>query len=201
MSNSKFNIQNSTNGRVLLSIFRHCRSPHAPGVAPGACRLTPGGFTYIALLAAIVIIGISLASAGKYWQNVLLREKEEELLFRGDQYRQAIERYYTALPGRAELPPSVDELLKDDRTAAGKRHLRRVYKDPITGEDFEILRDQAQGNRITGVFSRSEKEPLKRAAFPEPYGDFAGKQSYSEWKFVFTVPQPATGATGTRPSP
>jgi Tfp pilus assembly protein PilE len=74
------------------------------------------GFTYIALLAAIVIIGITLGSAAKSWQNIAQREKEEELLFRGNQYRQAIERYYNALPGRHQFPNSIDVLLKDERT-------------------------------------------------------------------------------------
>ncbi len=66
----------------------------------------PEGFIYIALLAALVIIGISLGAAGKYWQNVVLRDKEEDLLFRGDQYRQAIERYYTAIPTIRLFPPA-----------------------------------------------------------------------------------------------
>lgn len=159
------------------------------------------GFTYVALLAAIVIIGIVLSSAGKYWSSVMQREKEEELLFRGEQYRQAIERYYTALPGRQQLPPSIEELLKDSRSAAGKRHLRQQYRDPMTGEDFELIRDEALGNRITGVVSKSEKTPIKQAGFSDPYGEFAGKQSYTEWKFVFKPPQVAPGQPGALPRP
>lgn len=151
------------------------------------------GFTYIALLAAIVIIGISLGAAGKYWQNVMMREKEEELMFRGEQYRLAIERYVNAFPGRFQFPPSIDELLKDSRSAAGKRHLRQQYKDPITGEDFEAVRDQTKGNRITGVYSKSEKEPLRTTGFEAPYKDFEGKKKYNEWKFVF---MPPTGPAG-----
>ena len=73
------------------------------------------GFAYLALLVAISIIGISLGAAGKYWQNVAVREKEEELLFRGDQYRKAIERYYYALPGRRQYPATIDNLIKDEQ--------------------------------------------------------------------------------------
>jgi len=154
------------------------------------------GFTYVALLAAIVIIGISLGAAGKYWQNVMMREKEEELLFRGEQYRLAIERYFTALPGRLQYPPDLDELLKDSRTATGKRHLRQKYKDPITGEDFEVIRDQTKGNRITGVYSKSDKEPLRTAGFDDPYKEFEGKKKYSEWKFLYTPQQVPPGMPG-----
>jgi type II secretory pathway pseudopilin PulG len=153
------------------------------------------GFTYTALLAAIVIIGISLGAAGKYWSSVMLREKEEELLFRGDQYRMAIGRYYREkIPN--VYPPNIEELLKDSRTVSGKRHLRQQYKDPITGEDFEIITAQtmtagvvlpAQVGKagIIGVCSKSEKEPLKQANFPEQYRDFEGKKRYGDWRFVY----------------
>ncbi len=155
------------------------------------CAMRDSGFTYIALLAAIVIIGISLGAAGKYWSNVILREKETELLFRGDQYRRAIELYYSsAIPGTQPMyPQSIDDLVKDNRTGAGKRHLRQKYKDPITGEDFVEFRDKTKANRITGVYSSSDKEPLKQGNFPDQYKDFEGKKKYSEWKFLYTPQQ------------
>ncbi len=151
------------------------------------------GFTYIALLAALVIIGISLGAAGKYWQNVMLRDKEEELIFRGDQYRQAIERYYLAISSKRQYPESIDKLLNDDRAPGGKRCLRQRYKDPFTGEDFVEIRDPTT-NRIIGVHSGSDKTPLKQANFSTPYEDFAGKEKYSDWQFISTIKviQPVT---------
>jgi type II secretory pathway pseudopilin PulG len=168
MKSSKFIVQRSR--------FFTFRIPHS------AFRNSPG-FTYIALIAAVAIIGISLGAAGKYWQNVMLRDKEKELLFRGDQYRQAIERYYFAIPGRPQYPESIDNLITDNRTAAGRRHLRQKYKDPMTNEDFVEIRDQLS-RRITGVYSSSDKKPLKQDNFAEGYPEFAGKEKYSEWKFV-----------------
>jgi len=141
------------------------------------------GFAYVALLVAIVIIGISLGAAGKYWQNVMLREKEAEMFFRGDQYRLAIEHYYTAVPGRPQYPQSIDDLLTDNRTPSGKRHLRQKYKDPITGEDFGEIRDP-RTKAIVGVYSTSEKEPLKKDNFPAAYHDLAGKSRYRDWLFI-----------------
>jgi type II secretory pathway pseudopilin PulG len=148
-----------------------------------------GGFTYIALLAAIVIIGISLAAAGKYWSNVLQREKEEELLFRGNQYVIAIDRYTHAMPGINRTPSSIDDLLNDSRLM-NRHHLRRRYKDPITGEDFvEIFTViGGQTKQLTGVHSSSDKEPIKQSNFPAdpPYfKDFEGKKKYSDWQFVY----------------
>jgi type II secretory pathway pseudopilin PulG len=150
---------------------------------------------------AIIIIGISLGTAGKYWQNVMMREKEEELLFRGGQYRLAIEQYYLAIPGRRQFPQNIDDLLKDSRSAAGKRFLRQKYLDPMTGEDFEVIRDLTKGNQITGVFSKSEKKSLKTAGFEEPYKEFEGKNTYNEWKFVYTPQLAPTGMPGVPGKP
>jgi type II secretory pathway pseudopilin PulG len=167
---------------------------------PKSAFRNPNGFTYIALLAAIVIIGITLGSAAKSWQNIAQRDKEEELLFRGNQYRLAIERYYNALPGRRQFPNSIDELLMDSRTPIGKRHLRQQYKDPITGEDFELVRDMFHGNTIKGVYSKSEKTPIKQADFPEELKDFEGKTKYSEWQFI-KEPAVTTPAGRVRSTP
>ncbi len=147
---------------------------------------TQPGFTYISLLVIIAIIGISLGATGKYWQSIVQRDKEEELLFRGDQYRKAIEKYYLALPGRPQLPQSIDDLLADNRTATGRRHLRQRYKDPMTGEDFVEIRDPLS-KRITGVHSAGEREPMKKSGFAPEYKDFEGKTKYREWVFSFSI--------------
>jgi len=158
-------------------------SKNTPHSALGASH---SGFTYTALLLTIVILGITMGAAGKYWSNMVLRDKEEELLFRGEQYRLAIERYYYAF-GRMQYPQSIDDLLKDNRSPQAKRYLRQKYKDPITGEDFVEKRDPLS-KRITGVFSSSDKEPLKQGNFPDMpliYREFEGKKKYSEWVFEF----------------
>jgi len=197
MKISRFKIQNSI------------KAPRDPKYcAPHSGLRTshfPGGFTYVALLVAIVIIGISLGAAGKYWSNVMQREREEELLFRGDQYRLAIERYYMANCPKSIgpclqsiLPQSIENLLSDDRFPQAKRHLRQQYKDPMTGQDFELIRDQLVGNRISGVYSSSTKTVIRTTGFPDPYQSFEGKTSYPEWKFFYTPPQaPLSSGSGT----
>lgn len=163
------------------------RENHCPAPRPQFSRFrTCRGFTYLTLLIVIVIVGISLGAAGKYWRNVVLRDKEAELLFRGDQYRGAIERYYFSIPGRPQFPESIDNLLTDNRTAVGKRHLRRKYEDPMTGEDFVEIRDQLS-KRIIGVHSASDDKPLKQGAFSDSDAGFAGKEKYSDWNFIVVI--------------
>lgn len=51
----------------------------------------------------------------------------------GDQFRQAIARYYLMSPGTVKLyPASFEDLLKDLRFVSTQRHLRKIYRDPMT---------------------------------------------------------------------
>ena len=142
------------------------------------------GFTYLAALVIVVIMGIMLAAAGRSWQMVMQREREKELLFRGSQLREAITRRQTQQPGMAAPTQLNDlkDLLKDPRSGATVRYLRRPYLDPMTGKEFVLIKDSLSG--IIGVRSASEEKPLK-AAFPEAFKEFKDKAKYSEWEFRY----------------
>jgi len=145
------------------------------------------GFTFLGVLAFLVVTGIALTAASKYWSSVIKREKEEELLFRGDQIKLAIESYYKNTPqGKTpSYPKSLEDLLKDPRSLTIRRHLRKVYKEPITGDDtWGLIRDAKGG--IKGVFSRSNLKPIKTGNFSEAYEDFEKAKTYSDWRFVHT---------------
>lgn len=143
------------------------------------------GFTYISLLFGILIIGIALSSVGKYWSFIDQRNKEEELLFRGDQFVRAIDAYYRSAHGKVNLyPEKLDDLIRDPRSITPKRYLRKIYKDPFTGKDDWILIKDEKSGKIKGVKSRSDKAPIKEDDFPLLYSQFKGKGSYSEWEFV-----------------
>lgn len=144
-----------------------------------------GGFTYITVLLAVVITGIALAAVGRYWSFIDKKEREEELLFRGDQFVRAIDSYFRSAHGGANIyPKSFDDLLKDPRSLAPRRYLRRLYKDPMTGEADWVPIIEKKSGRIKGVRSRSEDVPIKTDGFPERYKQFKEKESYSEWEFI-----------------
>ncbi len=135
------------------------------------------------LLFLIASLGVAMAALGTLWHTQAQREKEAELLFIGDQYRQAIERYYRLTPGTAkQYPPSFDVLLLDPRFPTTVRHLRRLYRDPITGSEQWGLEKTADGG-ISGVHSLSDKEPRKKSGFSAVYADFEGKTKYADWIF------------------
>jgi type II secretory pathway pseudopilin PulG len=144
------------------------------------------GFTYLALLAAIAVSGLVLASIGELASHAQQREKEAELLFTGDQYRQAIRAYYERSPGGAKrYPQKLEDLLQDSRMPSVQRYLRRIYPDPITGKSQWGLVEAPQGG-IMGVYSESEDEPVKSGGFSKLDEAFAGSAKYSDWKFTYS---------------
>jgi type II secretory pathway pseudopilin PulG len=158
------------------------RNPH---LASGAER----GFTYIGLLILIATMVISLGATSAVWYTTQQREREEELLDIGRQFQRAIGLYYRAGTGNADrLPRQLEDLLKDNRFPGTRRFLRRVYRDPMTGGTEWGLVKTADGY-ITGVYSLSEKEPIKKANFPQNLQEFEGRMKYSDWVFLFQPPR------------
>ncbi len=143
------------------------------------------GFTYLMVLAALIVVGILAESAVQLNSRLVRAEQEQELLFRGLAYRNAIASYYYAKPAR-RYPRSLDVLVKDPRFLH-KRHLRQRYTDPISKEEWSILKNDRGG--ITGVASRSQATPLKQANFPSELAHFAGAEQYREWIFEFQLPK------------
>ena len=150
------------------------------------------GFTYVGLLFAIVFFGLGSVGAARVLASSERAEREAELLFVGNQFRQAIGSYYSTGPGTPRYPEKLEDLILDPRFAASRRHLRKIHVDPITGKAEWGLISAPQGG-IMGVHSMSEREPMKRANF-----DFADRgfeeaakraiespYSYREWQFVF----------------
>ena len=163
------------------------------------------GFTYLAVLFAIAFMGLGLALTGEVWRTALTRDREVELLYAGNQYRRAIERYY--LSGPKQFPGALEDLLKDPRKPGTERYLRKLYPDPLTGKsEWGLVK--GPGDVIMGVYSLSEDSPKKVANFGFANREFEGAAKYSDWKFLYNpaaqVPiaqQLPVPGPGTQPAP
>ena len=137
------------------------------------------------LLVGIALLSLGLSVAMPTWKTMVQREKEEELIWRGQQYDRAIQLYRkkNAAPGA----PSVDKLVEG-------RFLRKKYKDPITNGDFEIVGVSQAGNApgvqqpargfgqlVGGVRSKSKAKSLRV---------LNGRTVYSEWQFTYVPWKP-----------
>jgi type II secretory pathway pseudopilin PulG len=83
------------------------------------------GYIILLLMFAVFVISIGLMVAVPVWETQIQREKEEELIFRGKQYVEAIRLFQQKMPGA--FPREFDELLEE-------KCIRQLYKDPMTGD-------------------------------------------------------------------
>ena len=143
------------------------------------------GFTYIGTLILITILAIAASSEVLLGSMQHRRWVAEELLFRGDLYRQALQSYYLATPpGQPRYPNALEDLLRDPRYPGIKRYIRQLYADPAASQKpWELILAPEGG--ILGVRSSSMARPIKRANFPDIYQNFEHKDSYRDWTFVF----------------
>lgn len=145
------------------------------------------GFTYVGLMILIAIIAlasVATLSAGSAMQR---RLNEEELLFVGTQFAAAFRSYFEATPaGQRTYPSKLEELLRDPRYPGVRRHLRRIYVDPITGRAEWGLVPAPGG--IIGVHSLSQEAPLKTHHADPALAALSDKSSYTEWAFGFLPP-------------
>ncbi|WP_435626536.1 type II secretion system protein [Candidatus Ferrigenium straubiae] len=151
------------------------------------------GFTYFGLLVVVAIMGVMLAASGEVWHIAQKRDREQELLFVGNQFRQAITEYYEHTPAQEQrYPANLEDLLGDPRYPSTQRYLRKIYRDPVGGSGKWGL-IKGPGGEIYGVRSLSEEEPVKKSNFSLADKNFEGKTKYADWVFVHAQSQqPAT---------
>jgi type II secretory pathway pseudopilin PulG len=88
------------------------------------------GYAMVALLVLMAVMAVAMTVALPAWSTLARREKEAELVFRGEQYARAIMLFQRKYAGA--FPPTVDVLVDE-------RFLRKKFKDPITNDDFKTI--------------------------------------------------------------
>ncbi|MBI2840414.1 MAG: type II secretion system protein [Acidobacteria bacterium] len=145
------------------------------------------GFTLLTLLVAMSVMIILMTAAFELWSSVMRREREEELIFRGEQIVQSIRLYRKKFPGA--FPPSLKMLHE-------QKFLRRLYAEPMTEKgqwnlvllapgaeksfvlvpDTEHKASGGQPLRIVGVASQSKEKSAR--IYKE------GADTYDKWLFT-----------------
>lgn len=144
------------------------------------------GFTYLGLLILIAILGMVAAATVTAGSVMQRRLQEDELLRIGSQFQAAFKTYYESSPaGQRRYPSELADLIRDPRYAGVRRHLRKIYVDPLTGRaEWGIVKAPEGG--IMGVYSLSEETPIHFSGFEPEFALFEGKTKYSEWVFTYT---------------
>ena len=101
------------------------------------------GFAMAALLVGMTIMAVFLTMALPAWKTAIQREKEAELIFRGQQYARAILLFQRKYANT--FPPNLDILLNE-------HFLRKKYKDPMTEDgEFQVIYANQQNSNQPGA--------------------------------------------------
>ena len=111
----------------------------APSTVNGKWLLSESGHAMGALMVSLAIMSILMSMALPVWNQFAQREREAELVFRGEQYVRAVELYERVHAGA--LAPDVDTLVEE-------RFLRRLYSDPMTKNGKFRIVYQAEVNEF-----------------------------------------------------
>lgn len=166
----------------------------ASHTATGRAAAGQGGFTYLSVIVLVAIIGLVTATTLKVGSVLQRSRAEQELLIIGAAFSDALQSYASATPsGQPPQPASLKDLLKDPRFPGIRRHLRKLFVDPMTGKaEWGLVRlGDADGKNdgkggVVAVYSLSDARPVKIGNFPVRFQAFEGKAHISEWKFTLT---------------
>jgi type II secretory pathway pseudopilin PulG len=179
------------------------------------------GYAMVVLLISLSIMAIMMTVVMPVWRQTAQREKEAELVFRGEQYARAINLLQRKSVGA--LPPSIDFLVD-------QKVLRKKFKDPITNDDFAPVllsvaapQGGAPGTQRGGAPPGGPQGSARGGAAPTPGAAsgstpgsptgagitgvtsksketsirlYKGRNHYNEWIFVYTPPAAAPGPPG-----
>jgi type II secretory pathway pseudopilin PulG len=163
-----------------------------------------------ALLVAMTVMAILMSVALPTWTRMVQREREEELIFRGEQYARALRLLQTAKPGAT--PNTLDQLIDE-------HYLRKKYKDPLSPEkdgEFQLLRVGTPSAGTAGSGGAAGQQPGTAGSVLSTSGSggimgvvskntaesirtYNGKNHYNEWQFI-GMQQSTQGGSGAQGS-
>jgi len=179
------------------------------------------GYAMAALIVGLAVMAVMMTVAMPVWKQMAQREKEEELVFRGEQIAHSIGMFQKKYANA--YPPTIDVLVE-------QKFLRKKYKDPIANDDFVPITQAQAGSATpggaagTGRAGQPQQTPTSTAGRGAPGGAgattpggatvggiigvtskskdvsirlYKGRSHYNEWAFVYTPT--ATGAGSGTP--
>lgn len=159
------------------------------------------GFTYLSLMITLSVMGLVAAASLKMGTLFQRAAQEEELLEIGAQFSEALRSYAAATPpGQPQQPPTLQDLLRDPRFPNVRRHLRKIFVDPVSGKaewGVVYLGDKVG---VVAVHSLSDRKPLKVGNFDLRFAGMENKERISDWKFMMAGGDGNPGTIATPPN-
>ena len=141
---------------VILSQAKDPSSSHSPD----------SGYALLTIIFLCALMLIAVAAATPPILNQGRREKEAELVWRGEQYARAVRLYYRK---NGRFPQNIEDLVDPKN---GIRYLRQAYKDPMNREDgsWRFIYMVPNGQLIGSVKRQSLLLPQGLGTPQQPFG-------------------------------
>ena len=147
------------------------------------------GYNLVVLAMIVTVLSIFVAASIPVWSHATQREKEEELIFRGLQYAEAI-RVFQARYGRP--PTRLEELVE-----TSPRCIRQLWKDPMTEDgEWGLMFGQPQQQQ-PGAQRRGRRGPQQANPNGLDGVDFGSRPEAVQVRGPGAQPR-ETGLTGER---
>jgi len=166
--------------------------------ASSSLRRPEAGFSYLMVMMAITVMGLSMTMAARQWKTMVQRELEADLLAKGIEIQTALALYSAHVKAGRVMPGEVYPQTLAELTRSPKPFLRKVYLDPVGRGEWQLLRAPTGG--IMGVRSTSRDRPIKQGDFPLAVRHFQGKPTHFDWVFQYPNPSLAAVPGFTAPS-
>ena len=176
--------------------------------SPSVQKLDDGGYIMVVLLIGIAVSAVWMGALLPAWHQQAVRQKEAELIFRGEEYARAIALYWRK--NNQTLPASFDILVS-------QRYLRKKYLDPMTNKEFLAVGGIGPGSTSPSIGGRSQGpgsgptgqgQPIGQGQFGARAGIsgvrststatsivvYRGQTSYSQFPFDYIVALQRMGA-------
>ncbi len=88
-------------------------------------RRGDSGYMLLFLMLAVAVLTIAMLEVARNYRRSIVRDREVEMIHRGEQYERAVKRYYHKF---GTYPASIEQLEDTNKV----RFLRKRYKDPIS---------------------------------------------------------------------
>lgn len=181
-------------------------NPKGAGAGSGRTRARERGYTLVAVAVIVTVLSIAVAMVLPAWSAQIQRDREEELVFRGLQYAEAI-RVFQRRFGR--FPNTLSELIE-----VKPRSIRRMWTEPLTeGGAWQPIvllpPEQNPGGQGSADGRADADNPDENVAPETPAGPvigvrttngktgfrtFFGQEVYSQWRFTHDLVAPGGGA-------
>ena len=165
------------------------------------------GYTLALVMVMASVLLVALSEAALNWQTAVKREREEELIFRGEQYQRALILWYahwsrTLGTPQVAYPSTVEALLSTNN----KRFLRKPWTDPVTQEEWRLIKVGPNGRPLltvvpgnTATATEGDRDPYGSGGSGQSQGSgprapaTAGQTAYGQTLKTQSVNSPTIG--------